>query len=110
MYPSDYAYATDLSQCTKTGNNYLDWDSYEPDPNCVGTDWLFNGETQWLMSPGSGDSSVAWFVDNTGYVEGVFVDVGNGYGVRPLAVLKSDVTKLEGEGTSGNPYKLGLGT
>ena len=108
MYPSDYAYAADLSQCTKTGRNYMDRDSYEPDPNCAGTDWLFNGEYQWLMSPGSGDSGDAWLVFGTGCV---FID-GNGVddedGVRPLAVLKSDVVITSGKGTSENPYKLVL--
>ena len=42
--------------------------------------------------------------------DGGVYSVGDELGVRPLAVLKSDVTKLEGEGTNGNPYKLGLGT
>ena len=109
MYPSEYAYAADLSLCTKTGGNYVDWDSYEPDPNCAGTDWLFNSDYQWLMSPNSGNSIGAWIVDGTGYVYSDVIDVVDENGVRPLAVLKSDVTKLEGEGTSGNPYRLGLG-
>ena len=106
MYPSDYAYATDLSQCTKTGHNY-DTDT----TNCLNTDWLFNSEYQWLMSPASGNSLDAWIVYGAGYVGDRGDDyVDYGYGVRPLAVLKSDVTKLEGEGTNGNPYKLGLRT
>ena len=107
MYPSDYAYAADLSQCTKIGCNY-----HTDTTNCTGTDWLFNSEKQWLMSTRSYDSYSAWYVFEDGYIDySVYcVDVVGVIGVRPLAVLKSDVTKLEGEGTSGNPYKLGLGT
>ena len=105
MYPSDYAYAADLSVCKVTGYNY-DTDT----TNCLNTDWLFNSEYQWLMSPYSGNSGEAWRVYEAGYVygyDGSLVD--NEDGVRPLAVLKSDVTKIEGEGTNGNPYKLGIG-
>ena len=105
MYPSDYAYAADLSKCTKTGRNYG-----ADETNCLNTNWLFNSEGQWLMSPDSGYSYYAWVVIGTGYVSNIAYGLEYECGVRPLAVLKSDVTKLEGEGTSGNPYKLGLGT
>ena len=107
MYPSDYAYAADLSQCKNTGYYYFDTDMWEEVPECTGTDWLFNSGTQWLMSSRSGDSYEAWDVEDDGYVIGGGT-VDEGEGVRPLAVLKSNVTKIEGEGTSGNPYKLGL--
>ena len=109
MYPSDYVYAADLSKCRKTGDNY-----YTDRTNCTGTDWLFNGEYQWLISSYSGSSSFVFFVGGSGYVTHNYADA---YGyttstflAQPVAVLKSNVTKLEGEGTSGNPYKLGLGT
>ena len=105
MYPSDYGYAADLNLCKLIGSNY-DTDT----TNCLNTDWLFNGEVQWLMSPLSGYSNCAWLVFGTGCVgHNDVYSVAYVYGVRPLAVLKSDVTKLEGEGTNGNPYKLGLG-
>ena len=105
MYPSDYAYAADLSLCKITGYNYESEGS-----NCAPTDWLFNSGSQWLMSPNSGDSDYAWDVDEAGFVSNDVDDVDIVHGVRPLAVLKSDVTKVEGDGTNGNPYKLGLGT
>ena len=104
MYPSDYAYAADLSLCTKTGYYYN-----SNTTNCTGTDWLFNSENQWLMSPNSGGSFGAWGVGGAGYVLG-YGGVVNGSGVRPLAVLKSDVVITGGQGTSDNPYKLELTT
>ena len=105
MYPSDYAYAADLSQCKNTGYRY-----HRDTTNCTGTDWLFNSQMQWLMSPDSGISYDAWYVDEAGFVYCDNFGVDYEGGVRPLAVLKSDVTKVEGDGTNGNPYKLGLGT
>ena len=106
MYPSDYAYAADLSKCTKTGYNYN-----KDTTNCTGTDWLFNSSYQWLMSPNSGYSVYAWRVYEAGYVYDYVVDgVDFEDGVRPLAVLKSDVTIVEGEGTNANPYKIELTT
>ena len=102
MYPSDYGYAADLSVCKVTGNNY-DTDT----TNCLNTDWLFNSEYQWLMSPYSGISNGAWYVDEAGFVSiggGIDVDFENG--VRPVAILKSDVVITGGKGTSDNPYKI----
>ena len=103
MYPSDYAYAADLSKCTKTGYNYA-----IDETNCLNTNWLFNSDYQLLMSPDSNDSILAWLVDEFGSVGGIYVDCD--YGARPLAVLKPDVTIVEGEGTETNPYKIKLDT
>ena len=102
MYPSDYAYAADLSKCTKTGYNY-DTDT----TNCTGTDWLFNSDYQWLISPISAYSAYAWYVDEAGYV--YYRDDGyveDAWGVRPVAVLSSDVAITGGDGSSENPYTL----
>ena len=86
-------------------------DVEEDETNCLNTDWLFNDSMQLLISPSSSyfEDSFAVYEPTYGY------NIGSGsvehpMSVRPVAVLKSDVTKLEGEGTSGNPYKLGLGT
>ena len=102
MYPSDYAYAADLSKCTKIGDNY-----YTDTTNCTGTDWLFNNDYQWLIST---ISSSAFRVDVSGYLDdwGIF-GVEDVIGVRPVVVLKSNVKITGGSGTSGDAYKLELG-
>ena len=105
MYPSDYAYAADLSVCKNTGKYYFDTYSGEEVPECTGTDWLFNSDHQWLMSPISVVSSVTFYVDSFGYIDGSSLYV---WGVRPLAVLKSNVIKTGGSGASGDPYRLAL--
>ena len=105
MYPSDYAYAADLSKCTKTGKKYSDNTT-----NCTGTDWLYKSDYQWLISPNSVDSSFAWYVGGTGYVtydDDGYVDYA--WSVRPVVVLSSDVMITGGSGTSGDAYKLELG-
>ena len=106
MYPSDYAYAADLSLCKLTGYNYESEGS-----NCATTDWLFNSGYQWLISHNSSFSPRTWSVDRTGYVDnGAGNYVGNFWMIRPVGVLKPDVTIVEGEGTNANPYKIELTT
>ena len=102
MYPSDYAYATDLSVCTKDGYNY-DGDT----TNCKNKDWLLDtSKINWTMSPKSGDAYFAFRVYSSGYV------AFNGYVygahvVRPVAYLKSNSQIINGTGTQSDPYILG---
>ena len=103
MYPSDYAYATDLSVCTKDGNNYN-----ADKTNCTGKDWLFNSEYQWTMSPVPGAAYLALNVSASGYVYINFGDVFTANGVRPVAYLKSStqIVNGTGTGTQSDPYIL----
>lgn len=99
MYPSDYAYATDLSLCTKDGYNY-------DNTNCKSNDWLFNDAIQWTIAPYSSNASRVFRVTSTGYVNR---DAAySTFGVRPAVYLKSNVAIVSGEGTSSNPYQLEL--
>ena len=102
MYPSDYAYATDLSVCTKDGYNY-DGDK----TNCGGKDWLLDtSKYTWTMSPRSGYAYIAFHVSTSGSVRNsnVVYDAG---GVRPVAYLKSNLQIVNGTGTKSDPYILG---
>ena len=102
MYPSDYAYATDLSVCTKDGYNYNN-----DTTNCTGTDWLFNGSATRLISPYSGNSSYAFGVGSSGIVNNLYVFFS--LGVRPVAYLKSStqIVNEAGTGTQSDPYIIG---
>jgi hypothetical protein len=72
---------------------------------------LFNSGYQWLISHNSSFSPRTWSVDRTGYVDnGAGNYVGNFWMIRPVGVLKPDVTIVEGEGTNANPYKIELTT
>ena len=100
IYPSDYAYATDLSVCTKDVLNY------DRDTNCKSKDWLlYSSNYQWTISPYSGYASSAFRVLSDGYVN--VRNVYNAGAVRPVQYLRSEVTIVEGEGTTEKPYILG---
>ena len=99
MYPSDYAYATDLSVCTKNGNNYA-----TDTTNCTGKDWLYNSAYQWTVSPYSGGAYLAFSVNSSGAVN--YSNVYNAYGVRPVLYLKPEVKITGGTGKSNDPYVL----
>ena len=99
MYPSDYAYAVDLSLCTKDGWNYTN-------SNCYGNDWLYLGSNEWTIMPVSSYAYRAFIVYSSGTVSHNY-NVFNTFAARPVLYLKSNVTIVGGEGTSSNPYTLG---
>ena len=98
MYPSDYAYAVDLSLCTQNGYNY-------DNSTCKSNDWLLYSSVQLTIMPRSSYAYYAFNVNSTGRVYDYLVYIS--YAARPVLYLKSDVTIVEGEGTSSNPYQLG---
>ena len=100
IYPSDYVYATDLSVCTK------DAFYYNADTNCKSKDWLLYSSNQWTISPNSSDARYAFYVYSSGYV-GHSHRVCLAKAVRPVQYLRSEVTIVEGEGTTEKPYILG---
>mgnify|MGYP004659097689 CR=1 FL=1 len=101
MYPSDYAYATDLDVCTKTGNNY-DADT----TNCKNKDWLLDTiNYTWTMSPPFGIACLAFLVNTSGSVTTAYVYYA--FGVRPVAYLKLNSQIVNGTGTRSAPYIIG---
>ena len=65
----------------------------------------YTGGAEWLMSPYSGDSYYAFYVDSSGYVGGGNYVV-HAYSARPVFYLNSSASISEGEGTSAAPYIL----
>ena len=98
MYPSDYAYAIDLSLCTKDGYSYSNL-------TCKSNDWLYLGSNEWTIMPASSGAFSAFYVTSAGVV--ITDYVYSTFAARPVLYLKSDVTIVGGEGTSSNPYQLG---
>ena len=103
-YPSDYGYAADLSQCSQTLVNY-------DNSTCTSNNWMKSiitnngGNVGWLLTPGSGDSDYAWFVDDSGHVN----YGGNtyaAYGSTPVLYLGSELEIKAGDGKSDSPYQL----
>ena len=99
MYPSDYGYAAGNTCVTGTR-------LYNYDGGCKNKDWLYISNTfQWLMSPYSGGSCIAFRVRSSGSVNGD-IYVNNPNSARPVFYLTSSVSISEGEGTSAAPYIL----
>ena len=110
MYPSDYAYATDLNVCT----NAVGWggttDGYNQNSSCTGNDWLLYGlsgsNAEWTITPFNDRGTNVFHINAFGYISGQYV--GNNQVVRPVLYLKSNVVINGGNGTKSNPYQLSL--
>ncbi|MBR1414105.1 MAG: hypothetical protein IJ574_05515 [Bacilli bacterium] len=108
MYPSDYGYASSGSVSGSSCRNIVlsTW-SQAANANCRNNNWLFSSAFwQWTMT---------LRVDYTINVADVSIS-GNvshdnthiGFGLRPVAYLKSQVKIIGGIGSSDNPYRLSL--
>ena len=65
-----------------------------------------NGENfGWLLTPNSSYSSLAWYVDSDGYVDGIN-SVYDAIGAAPVLYLSSELGIESGDGSSSKPYKL----
>ena len=102
MYPSDYGYSVTNANCSHTSKNL---DSYNSS-SCGGKAWLLKYGYEWTNSPNSGNTNYVFSV-------GTFASLNynyahNGYGVRPVLYLKSNVYVTGGDGSINNPYQLSL--
>ena len=110
MYPSDYGYATSggstTDRATCLNKELFNWDSSSVS-DCKNNDWLFNSNYQWTISPYASSSHAynAFTVTSGGNVAGTIAS--NGFGVRPVVYLTSNVGVQSGDGSSGNPFILG---
>ena len=110
MYPSDYGYATaggsSTSRSTCLSTVLYSWDSSSYS-DCKGNDYLHKSSYyQWTLAPNSSNSGIVFLVGSRGAVYGY--NAHYAHGVRPTLYLKSNLTVIDGSGSSTNPYKLGL--
>ena len=99
MYPSD------LYMTYKGVSTICFDDPSQCNSNNSGRSWVKGiiGGTGWFLSPRIDHSATVMYV-------ALFGDLGGAYGapchVNPVVYLKHDVKIIDGDGTSGNPYKL----
>ena len=105
-YPSDYGYAADLNQFKD--KTLYDYDNI----TCTSNNWMKaiitnNGSnTGWLLTPNSGNSYYAWYVDSVGYVSNYSIAY-SAFGAVPVLSLSSELgIESGGDGSSSKPYKL----
>ncbi|OLA93774.1 MAG: hypothetical protein BHW63_01140 [Mycoplasma sp. CAG:611_25_7] len=109
MYASDYGYAS--SNC-ETKKLYDQNSSNYDIRACNDTNWLYNIKNgEWLLdqNPDRGLGVNFYYTNKNGYIEnfgGMFST--HNFHVRPVLYLKSNVKITGGNGTSSNPYILGL--
>ena len=101
MYPSDYGYSVLSTSCARTTN----LDSYSS-ASCGGQSWLYGKGFEWTLSPRSSSSSYAFIVSYNGIMSNN--NVSCGFGHRPVLYLDSTVYKIDGDGSVGNPYIIGM--
>ena len=109
MYPSDYGYATSGGSITDR-NSCLNKEIYSWNDSsysdCYNNDWLYESSYyQWTLSPRVFYSFYVFVINSSGYVSDGSIDY-DGYDVRPVAFLKSDIKIVDGDGSSSNPYIL----
>ena len=118
MYPSDGYMVYGKGVNTKCYNNPLncsmDYDDEDYHPT---TGWIYNSNIYegadipnptWLLSPYSEVDFNAFIVNANGILDNSDNHVGDNNAVRPVVYLSSSVKISDGDGTSGNPYKLSL--
>ena len=71
--------------------------------------YLYNGQYQWSLSPGSFSSSysfaIVWYVYPSGGLS-PWRNVTSSFGVRPVINLRADTLITKGDGTALNPFKI----
>lgn len=96
MYASDFGYAIS----GYTGNL-----GYSNANGQMVNNWLFGQGYEWTMTAYSSSHPV--YVNRNGGLDGNY-SAYNGYAVRPILYLQSNVNKLSGDGTMASPYTLGM--
>ena len=99
MYASDYGYAAS-DVCT---SNLYAYSS----STCTSNNWLFNSANQWTLSQYTDNASSVFYVSSYGDMGATGVRE-NPFNIRPTLYLKSNVKITGGDGTSTNPYTLGI--
>ena len=100
-YPSDYAYAADLSLCNKTLNLYND-------SNCIANNWMRTitaGASSHLLTTRSSHSYHNWAIYSSGIMNYAYAPC-NAFRVFPTLYLSSNEIIAGGTGTISDPYTL----
>ena len=72
---------------------------------CKNSDWMFNSDMWWTLSPRSVRSDTLFYVGSDGSVNSTNARYTS-YAVRPAITLSSEVQITRGTGTASDPYIL----
>ena len=102
MYASDYGYSVKNSSCNHSSRSLLSYDKTA----CGGNAWMLKNGNEWTLSPNSSSASSVLFVISNAFVYSY--NANNGFGVRPVLYLNSNVYITGGDGSINNPFQVGL--
>ena len=106
MYVSDYGYAS--SNC-EGKNLYIYGNNTDDIRQCNSTNWLYNIKiNEWLLNQDPDYAYGVFYLHNVGYITDGGIAYNYQYATRPVVYLKSNIKITGGDGTSTNPYILGL--
>ncbi len=108
MYPSDYGYATSggenvtKEQCLST--ELYSWDASD---ECYKNNWIFDGNSQWTLSPNSDNLRTVFRVCDDGRIRG-YHSIIDAIEARPVVYLISTIQIIQGTGSQENPFILSI--
>ena len=100
MYASDFGYSVKNSSCNHSSKSLGGYSTTA----CGGSAWILKKGYEWTVSPNSSNADGVFYV--TSCVSNNFAL--NGYGVRPVLYLNSNVYITGGDGSLNNPFQVGL--
>lgn len=95
MYVSDYGFAASPSYWSTDVGSYN---------SAVNSNWMYMGLYEWTITPSSSSSHIVFYVHIVGVLSAT--DALNGYAVRPVFYLNSNVEYAGGTGTESDPFTL----
>ena len=101
MYASDYLFATLSSDCSRD-TLYTNYES----SSCSGKNWLFKYMFEKFITPKTSSTSDVMRISVGGSVHSQ--SVREGYDVRPVLYLSSNVYKISGSGDMLDPYIIDI--
>ena len=99
MYPSDYGYAAYPDAWTTNLYSYSS-------STIIDNNWLYMGLHEWTMVPRSSSSNYVFYLTDYGNLG--YSRANNGYSVRPVLYLKSNISYASGNGTKASPFRIAV--
>ena len=101
MYPSDYGYAaypdawvTNLSSYNSTA--------------ITQNNWVYMGIIEWTITSHFSSSNRLFTIQPDGIIYYNYSYANNGFSVRPVFYLKSNILYASGDGTKASPFRVGV--
>ena len=96
MYPSDYGYAASPDNWATILGSYS---------SANANNWIYMGLHEWTLTSHSSNIYIAFLLASGNLSS---YSAGDGFAIRPVFYLKSNVSISSGSGNSSDPYRLAI--